>query len=195
MRSNEKQPLLKLSVAMAEDAAAPRSDSAFWYRINECMIKGYTGCGFFCISPQHRHNKWLYSECMGEWINQQRCYIVWNATINHSGLMSGRGKGQWCKEQWGEDAPFVVIYYSESIETFLTAEFTGNCFCWQASNFETEPSICKRNKTETACYIWWKKCTIRYSISLRGHDIYSWVCVHSIIQCQSFKIFKNPNYF
>lgn len=31
--------------------------------------------------------------------------------------MSGRGKGQRCKELWGEDAPFVVIYYSESIET------------------------------------------------------------------------------
>lgn len=61
----------------------------------------------------------IYSKCLGEWINQGRCYIVWNATINHSGLMSGRGKGQWCKEQWGEDALFVVIYYSESIETFL----------------------------------------------------------------------------
>lgn len=31
--------------------------------------------------------------------------------------MSGRGKGQRCKELWGEDAPFVVIYYSESIKT------------------------------------------------------------------------------
>lgn len=35
----------------------------------------------------------------GWMINQQRCCIVWNATINHSGLMSGRGKGQWRKEQ------------------------------------------------------------------------------------------------
>lgn len=31
--------------------------------------------------------------------------------------MSGGGKGQQCKELWGEDAPFVVIYYSESIQT------------------------------------------------------------------------------
>lgn len=43
--------------------------------------------------------------------------------------MSGRGKGQRCKEQWGEGAPFVVIYCSESIETFLTVEFTGTYFC------------------------------------------------------------------
>lgn len=31
--------------------------------------------------------------------------------------MSGRGKGQQCTELWGEDAPFVVIYYSESTES------------------------------------------------------------------------------
>lgn len=65
----------------------------------------------------HRNNKWSYSACMGEWINQQRCCILWNATINHRGLMSGRGKGQRCMELWREDAPFVVIYCSESTET------------------------------------------------------------------------------
>lgn len=31
--------------------------------------------------------------------------------------MSGRKKGHQCKELWGKDAPFVVIYYSESIQT------------------------------------------------------------------------------
>lgn len=45
----------------------------------------------------HWYNKWIYSVRVGARINQQRCCIVWNATINHSGLMSGRGKGQWCK--------------------------------------------------------------------------------------------------
>ncbi len=34
-----------------------------------------------------------------------------------------------------------------------------------------------------------------YSRFIGCHDISSWVYVHSIIQCQSFKIFKNPNYF
>lgn len=73
------------------------------------MTEGCSSCSF-----SHRNNKWSYSARMGEWINQQRCCFVWNATINHRGLMSGREKGQWLRELWGEDAPFVVIYYSES---------------------------------------------------------------------------------
>lgn len=73
------------------------------------MTEGCSSCSF-----SHRNNKWSYSARMGERINQQRCCFVWNATINHRGLMSGRGKGHWRRELWGEDAPFVVIYYSES---------------------------------------------------------------------------------
>lgn len=77
---------------------------------------GFRTVGDSCILCfSHRNNKWTYSVRMGEWINQQRCCFVWNATINHRGLMSGRRKGQWCKELWREDAPFVVIYYCESI--------------------------------------------------------------------------------
>lgn len=78
-----------------------------------------------CFS--HRNNKWSYSARMGEWINQQRCCFVWNATINHRGLMSGRGKGHWCRELWGEDAPFVVIYYSEPTHQ-LDLWFTQSSF-------------------------------------------------------------------
>lgn len=94
-----------------KDRHSCRHTSANGFKATEVWLKGTMTVLIFSISPQQRHNKWIYPECKGEWINQQRCYIVWNATINHSGLMSGRGKGQWCKEQWGEDAPFVVIYY------------------------------------------------------------------------------------
>lgn len=69
------------------------TDSAICIQSSECMTKGFNGSVVFCIFP-HRYNKWIYSISMGECINQQRCCIVRNATINHSGLMSGRGKGQ-----------------------------------------------------------------------------------------------------
>jgi len=39
--------------------------------------------------------------------------------------MSGRGKGQPCKKQWGEDAPFVVIYYCESVEAIWVCGSLG----------------------------------------------------------------------
>lgn len=115
MKSNERKVKKKLLIILIK----PWKEATFhtqpsWF---QTFSEGLKAAAATCFS--HRNNKWTYSACMGEWINQQRCCIVWNATINHRGLMSGREKGQRCMELWGEDAPFVVIYYSESIETGL----------------------------------------------------------------------------
>lgn len=98
------------------------------------MIKGERGC--VGLLPSHWHNKWAYCVRMGCWINQQRCCIVWNATINHRGLMSGRGKGQWCKwwrllgveGEFGWKRHLFVIYNGESMETFATARLPQTSF-------------------------------------------------------------------
>lgn len=113
--------LKKISSKIGATTNTPRHTQPSGVKAMNVWLKVTIDCVDFCAAdvPQHKYNKWRNSECMGEWINQQRCYIVWNATINHSGLMSGNGKCQRCKEQLGEDAPFLFIYYSESVETFL----------------------------------------------------------------------------
>lgn len=63
--------------------------SSIWIQNSWWKTEGCSSCSL-CFS--HRNNKWTYSVRMGEWINQQRCCFVWNATINHRGLMSEEGK-------------------------------------------------------------------------------------------------------
>lgn len=171
----------KLSTKIGETTYVPRHTQLSGFKAMNVWLKVAMTVLIFeqQMFPKHRHNKWIYSECMGEWINQQRCYIVWNATINHSGLMRGRGKGQWCKEQWGEDAPFVVVYYSQSRPFWLYSSLEIISAVSFLTLTNRNRSINKKRLVMDHIMLL-GKLTIQYIF--RASRIY----VHSVIHCQSF---------